>query len=44
MRNIKAMFNRFPLTEQDIRTLHGIMKSIERSGKAIDHADESDQA
>jgi tRNA C32,U32 (ribose-2'-O)-methylase TrmJ len=44
MRNIKAMFNRFPLSEQDIRTLHGIMKSIERSGKAIDHADDSDQA
>ncbi len=32
MRNIKAMFNKSPLTEQDIRTLHGIMKAVERSG------------
>lgn len=35
MRNIKAMFNKSALTEQDIRTLHGIMKAIERSGKAL---------
>lgn len=40
MRNIKAMFNKSPLSEQDIRTLHGIMKSIERSGK-ISESDET---
>jgi len=33
MRNIKAMFNKAPLSTQDIRTLHGIVKAIARSGK-----------
>jgi tRNA/rRNA methyltransferase len=33
MRNIKAMFNKAPLSRQDIRTLHGIVKAIARSGK-----------
>jgi len=32
MRNIKAMFNKAPLSTQDIRTLHGIIKAIARSG------------
>jgi tRNA/rRNA methyltransferase len=31
MRNIMAMFNRASLTDQDVRTLHGIIKSIKRS-------------
>ena len=30
MRNIMAMFQRADLTEQDIRTLHGIIKSLKR--------------
>ncbi len=32
MRNIMAMFGRADLTEQDIRTLHGMIKAIKRSG------------
>ena len=32
MRNIMAMFGRADLTEQDIRTLHGMVKAIKRSG------------
>lgn len=44
MRNIKAMFNKSPLSEQDIRTLHGIMKAVERSGHLADTHDDSDQA
>jgi len=32
MRNIMAMFARADLTEQDIRTLHGMVKAIKRSG------------
>ncbi|MCE2517384.1 MAG: RNA methyltransferase [Alphaproteobacteria bacterium] len=32
MRNIMAMFGRAELTEQDIRTLHGMVKSIRRAG------------
>ncbi len=32
MRNIRAMFNKAPLSTQDIRTLHGIIKAIARSG------------
>lgn len=34
MRNIKAMFNKAPLSTQDIRTLHGIIKATARSGKS----------
>jgi tRNA C32,U32 (ribose-2'-O)-methylase TrmJ len=33
MRNIKAMLNRADLTEQDISTLHGMVKAIKRSVK-----------
>ena len=34
MRNIMALFQRADLTEQDVRTLHGIIKSLRRSGDA----------
>ena len=32
MRNIMAMFNRAGLSEQDLNTLHGMLKSIKRAG------------
>lgn len=32
MRNIMAMFQRAELTEQDVRTLHGMVKSLRRAG------------
>lgn len=32
MRNIMAMFQRADLTEQDVRTLHGMIKAIRRAG------------
>ena len=32
MRNIMAMYNRAGLTEQDLKTLHGMLKAIKRSG------------
>ena len=32
MRNIMAMFGRAELTEQDVRTLHGMVKSLRRAG------------
>ena len=31
MRNIMAMYNRAGLTEQDLKTLHGMLKAIKRS-------------
>lgn len=33
MRNIMAMFGRAQLTDQDIRTLHGILRAVKRSAK-----------
>ena len=33
MRNIMAMFQRADLSEQDVRTLHGMIKSLRRSGE-----------
>lgn len=35
MRNIMAMFNRTDLTEQDLKTLHGMIKAIKRSGASL---------
>ena len=32
MRNIMSMFQRAALTEQDVRTLHGMIKALRRSG------------
>lgn len=34
MRNIMAMLTRAELTQQDIRTLHGMMKAVKRSGSS----------
>ena len=33
MRNIMAMFNRAGLTEQDLKTLHGMVKAIKRANR-----------
>jgi tRNA/rRNA methyltransferase len=33
MRNIMAMYNRAGLTEQDLKTLHGMLKALKRAGK-----------
>jgi tRNA/rRNA methyltransferase len=33
MRNIMAMYNRAGLTEQDLKTLHGMLKALKRAGR-----------
>ena len=33
MRNIKTLFNKAKLTEQEVRTLHGMIKAVRRAGK-----------